>query len=162
MNTNKFTHKTNEVIAAAHELAMNGGHVQFMPLYLAMALISDHNVIFRQAIVNAIGSEEATNSAGKLDPIIGRDEEIQRVIRIPSSRTKNNPILIGEPGVGKTAVVEGLAQRIVRGDVPSNLVDVRLIALDMGALVTRPKYRGEVEEWFKAVLVTTQTRGLAP
>ncbi|CAN0880785.1 Chaperone protein ClpB1, partial [Linum grandiflorum] len=71
----------------------------------------------------------------KLDPVIGRDDEIRRVIRILSGRTKNNLVLIGEPGVGKTAVVEGLAQRIVRGDVPSNLSDVRLIALDMGALV---------------------------
>ncbi|KAH0456355.1 hypothetical protein IEQ34_014262 [Dendrobium chrysotoxum] len=90
--------------------------------------------------------------AGKLDPVIGRVEEIRRVVRILSRRTKNNPVLIGEPGVGKTTVVEGLAQRIVRGDVPSNLADVRLIALDMGALVASVKYRGEFEERLKAVL----------
>ena len=87
--------------------------------------------------------------AGKLDPVIGRDEEIRRVVRILSRRTKNNPVLIGEPGVGKTAVVEGLVQRIVKGDVPSNLADVRLIALDMGALVAGTTYRGEFESSFE-------------
>jgi len=88
---------------------------------------------------------------GKLDPVIGRDEEIRRVIRILSRRTKNNPVLIGEPGVGKTAIVEGLAQRIVRGDVPKNL-DCNLFSLDMGALISGAKYRGEFEERLKDVL----------
>lgn len=96
-------------------------------------------------------------SQGKLDPVIGRDEEIRRVIQILSRRTKNNPVLIGEPGVGKTAIVEGLAQRIIKGDVPEGLKHKRLIVLDMGALVAGAKFRGEFEERLKAVLKEIQS-----
>ena len=89
---------------------------------------------------------------GKIDPVIGRDEEIRNITRILSRKTKNNPVLIGEPGVGKTAIVEGLALRLVKGDVPNSLKDKTIWELDMGALIAGAKYRGEFEERLKAVL----------
>lgn len=94
--------------------------------------------------------------AGKIEPVIGRDTEIRNVIRILSRKTKNNPVLIGEPGVGKTAIVEGLAARIVRKDVPENLKDKTIFSLDIGSLIAGAKYRGEFEERLKAVLEEVQ------
>ena len=100
----------------------------------------------------------ARAETGKLDPVIGREEEIRRILQILSRRTKNNPVLVGEPGVGKTAIAEGLAHRIIRGDIPENLKDKRIFSLDMGALIAGAKYKGEFEERLKAVIQGGHTR----
>ncbi|MCC6277968.1 MAG: ATP-dependent chaperone ClpB, partial [Oligoflexia bacterium] len=105
-----------------------------------------------QALAKYARDLTAVAAQGKLDPVIGRDEEVRRVVQVLSRRSKNNPVLIGEPGVGKTAIVEGLAQRIIKKDVPETLIDKRLLALDMGALIAGAKYRGEFEDRLKAVL----------
>src|SRR3989304_4062090 len=176
MDFAKLTIKSQEAVAAAGELARRGGNPEVYgePLLLALEIVDrDALVESLQAIrgANRVTSQDPEGSyqalekygrdltalaeQGKLDPVIGRDDEIRRVIQVLSPRTKNTPVLIGEPGVGKTAIVEGLAQRIVAGDVPEGLKGKRVWALDIGALLAGAKYRGEFEERRQAGLDET-------
>src|SRR5437667_246868 len=127
MNIEKYTERARGFIQSAQSLAMRDGHQQFSTLHMLKVLLDDAEGL-------AGGLTQAARD-GKLDPVIGRDEEIRRTIQVLSRRTKNNPVLIGEPGVGKTAIVEGLALRIVNGDVPESLKDKKLLSLDLGALI---------------------------
>src|SRR5438477_5887062 len=166
MRLDKFTIKAQEALQAAQSLAEQQSHQAIEPEHLLTTLIEQREGIVGPLLAKLGPHPEEKYQAlqryakdltelarkGKLDPVIGRDEEIRRVVQVLSRRTKNNPVLIGEPGVGKTAIVEGLAQRIVAGDVPEGLKGKRLLGLDIGALVAGSKYRGEFEDRLKAVL----------
>src|ERR671935_248842 len=155
MQADRFTIKAQEAIAAAGQLAERRRDALEKAISEVRGphRVTDQSAEDKYRALEKYGrdlTEEAEQ--GKLDPVIGRDDEIRRVIQVLSRRTKNNPVLIGEPGVGKTAIVEGLAQRVVAGDVPEGLRDRRLMALDIGAMVAGSKYRGEFEDRLKAVL----------
>src|ERR687889_153716 len=170
----RFTERARQVVVLAQEEARILKHNYIGTEHILLGLLREEEGLaarvlesleitverVRAQVVRIVGSgEEVTSGEGKLDPVVGRETEVERIMQILSRRTKNNPVLIGEPGVGKTAVVEGLAQAIVKGEVPETLKDKQLYTLDLGALVAGSRYRGDFEERLKKVLKEIRTRG---
>src|SRR5439155_1133644 len=155
MRQDRFTEGAQEVLAESQQLVRTERHSQWDVEHVFLALLQHERGIM-PALLEKLGIDRAALTEavrqGKLDPVIGREDEIKRVMQVLNRRTKNNPVIIGEAGVGKTAIAEGLAQKIAAGDVPENLKDKRLLALDMGAMVAGSKFRGEFEERLKAVM----------
>src|SRR3989344_3768056 len=157
---NHFTTKAKEAIRKAHELAIERGQNHVNPMHLLAALliqeesmaISILDKMKFKSLSKYTRSLTQLAKTNKLDPVIGRDDEVSRIIQILSRRTKNNPILIGEAGVGKTAIAEGLALRMTSGNVPESLKDKELVSLDIGLLIAGTKYRGEFEERLKNII----------
>src|ERR1700744_1396806 len=171
-----FTPRAKKVLELSLREALQLGHNYIGTEHILLGLIREGEGVAAEAGTGGRGGESGSPSTslvldqfgrnltaaameGKLDPVIGREKEIERVMQVLSRRTKNNPVLIGEPGVGKTAVVEGLAQAIVHGEVPETLKDKQLYTLDLGSLVAGSRYRGDFEERLKKVLKEINTRG---
>src|SRR6266851_2988220 len=154
-----FTPRAKKVLELALREALQLGHNYIGTEHILLGLLREGEGVAAQVLDQFGRNLTALARGGKLDPVIGREKEVERVMQVLSRRTKNNPVLVGEPGVGKTAVVEGLAQRIVKGEVPETLKDKQLYTLDLGALVAGSRYRGDFEERLKKVLKEIRTRG---